>query len=429
MRNWRVVCVAAAVTFVPVGRTLAQSAAQNPAIERVSFDEAVARAIERNPSAAQAAAQILRADALLRQARAATLLNVAGSINSTTLNTGVEFDGTTVVPRSQLTGTIDVSMPLYAPVEWARKTQAQDQKTIAQLSAAEVRRQVAFAAADTYLAIIGSRRVVEANQRAVDVAQAHYDYAHTQQAAGAGSLLNELRAQQQLSSDQVLLEGSRLVLYRTQEALGVLLAADGPVDAAAEPTFEVPPADDTPSVLAQARSDLRLFAAQEQAATRVVSDSFKDRLPSLQGIFEPAITYPSQFFTPDKSWRAILQVSVPVFDSGLRSGLKQEREASLAAAKATFTGAVTQARSEVRVARESIRIAERALTSAQAGAEQARRVVEIVDISFRAGAATNIEVVDAQRSSRDADYAVAVAEDTLRRAKLDLLTALGRFPG
>jgi outer membrane protein TolC len=429
MRNWTVMCVVAVASLAPVSRTLAQNVAQNPAMERVTFDEAVARAIERNPSAAQAAAQILNADALLRQARAATLLNVSGGITSTTLNTGVEFDGTTVVPRSQVTGTIDVAMPLYAPVEWARKTQAQDQQTIAQLNAAEVRRQIAFAAADTYLAIIGNRRIVEANQRAVDVAQAHYDFAHTQQVAGAGSLLNELRAQQQLSSDQVLLEGSRLVLYRTQEALGVLMAADGPADAVDEPTFEVPPVDDSPSVLVQARPDLRLFAAQERAATRVVNDSVKDRLPSLQGIFEPAITYPSQFFTPDKSWRAILQVSVPIFDSGQRSGLKQEREASLAATKATFTGGVTQARSEVRAARESIRIAERALASARAGADQARRVVEIVDISFRAGASTNIEVVDAQRASRDADYAVAVAEDTLLRAKLDLLTALGRFPG
>jgi outer membrane protein TolC len=66
--------------------------------------------------------------------------------------------------------------------------------------------------------------------------------------------------------------------------------------------------------------------------------------------------------------------------------------------------------------------------TAQAGADQARQVVEIVNISFRAGAATNIEVIDAERRARDADTAVAVAEDTLRRARLELLTAAGRFP-
>jgi outer membrane protein TolC len=54
--------------------------------------------------------------------------------------------------------------------------------------------------------------------------------------------------------------------------------------------------------------------------------------------------------------------------------------------------------------------------------------VEIVNVSFRAGAATNIEVIDAERRARDADTAVAAAENDLRRARLDLLTALGRFP-
>jgi len=55
-------------------------------------------------------------------------------------------------------------------------------------------------------------------------------------------------------------------------------------------------------------------------------------------------------------------------------------------------------------------------------------VVEIVNVAFKAGATTNIEVIDAQRRARDADTAVAVVEDTARRARLELLAAIGRFP-
>jgi outer membrane protein TolC len=91
-------------------------------------------------------------------------------------------------------------------------------------------------------------------------------------------------------------------------------------------------------------------------------------------------------------------------------------------------GGVTTATSEVRVAREAVASAERALASRRAAASQAQQVVDIVNISFRAGAATNIEVIDAERGARDADFAVAVAEDTLRRGRLDLLTSIGRFP-
>jgi len=46
----------------------------------------------------------------------------------------------------------------------------------------------------------------------------------------------------------------------------------------------------------------------------------------------------------------------------------------------------------------------------------------------RAGGATNIEVIDAERTARDTDTVVAVAEDAQRRAQLDLLIALGQFP-
>jgi outer membrane protein TolC len=89
---------------------------------------------------------------------------------------------------------------------------------------------------------------------------------------------------------------------------------------------------------------------------------------------------------------------------------------------------VTQASSQVRAAREAVASGERALVNARAAAEQAQQVVNIVNISFRAGAATNIEVIDAERSARDADTAIAVTEDIVRRARLDLLLALGRFP-
>src|SRR5438046_6782352 len=130
-------------------------------------------------------------------------------------------------------------MPLYAPARWARRAQSEDGKRVAEANAADVKRQTAFAAADAYLTIIARRRVVEANERARDVARAHFDLAHQLQERGTGSRLNELRTQQEWSLDEGLVESTRLSLYRAQEALGVLLVADGPVDAAGEPALAI----------------------------------------------------------------------------------------------------------------------------------------------------------------------------------------------
>jgi outer membrane protein TolC len=82
----------------------------------------------------------------------------------------------------------------------------------------------------------------------------------------------------------------------------------------------------------------------------------------------------------------------------------------------------------MRIAAEAIRSSERALARSRAAAEQANEVVRITDVAFREGATTNIEVIDAQRRARDAETTAAIAEDALRRARLELLVAAGRFP-
>jgi len=425
-----------AVTLAVV--TLATAVyAQAPApVERVTFEQAIDRAVANNPSTAVAAAGILRAEGLLRQARAATLLQVDGNVTTTTLNTGVSFEDTVVSPRHQVTGSLTLDQPVIAAAAWARRAQAQDDRQVAELSAAEARRQIAVATADAYFSILTRLRVLDGDNRARDTARAHFDLATELEQQGTGSRLNALRAQQQLSTFERQIEFASLAVYLAQEALGVLLVANGPVDAAGEPSFVLPPDAAAPGgttmdlapVLLQSRPDLRLFSGQRQAAQRVLSDSSKDRWPSLNAVFVPQSIYPGQFFTASNSWRFLLQARVPVFDGGTREALKVQRQAAVDVAQANLTDALGRASSEVRAAREAVASGGRGLARAQAAADQAQQVVNIVNISFKAGAATNIEVIDAERSARDADTAVAVAEDILRRAQLDLLLALGRFP-
>jgi len=402
--------------------------AQTPLpVDRVTFDEAIRRAIEKNPSSAIAAAGILRAEALLTEARSASRLQINGNVTTTTLNRGVEFGGATVTPRNQINASLDVRYPLFAPARWARRMQAEDAKQVAEANVDEVTRQTAFATADAYLTIIARRRVVAANETAREVANAHFTLARQLEQAGTGSRLNMLRAQQELSLDEGLVESARLALYRAQEALGVLIAADGPADAADEPDFPEPPASESGS-LALFRSDLKLFTAEQQAAERILRDSSKDWWPSIDAVFQPSTVYPAQLFLPQNTWRFLTQTTIPLFDSGQRASAKLDRQASLEQSRATLAGATTQASSEVRAAREAVASGRRSLESARRAAEQARQVVGITNISYRAGAATNIEVIDAERSARDAGIGVAIAEDRLRRARLELLNALGRFP-
>ncbi len=425
--------LAAFAFLVSVGTASAQ--APTP-IDRVTFQEAIDRATRNNPSVAVAAAAILRAEGLLGQARSATRLVIAGNVTTTTLNAGTEFQGSTVTPQNQVTASVSATMPIVAAAAWARRAQAEDDRQVATLGAAETRRQVALATADAYLSVIALRRVIDGNTRARDTAKAHYDLANQLEQQGTGSHLNTLRAQQQWSTDEGLLESAGLAVYRAREALGVLLVAGGPVDAIDEPSFDLPP--DAARVAGQAailgpdllafRPDLKLLAGQQVAAARVLGDSSKDLWPTLDAVFLPQTIYPAPFFTPANSWRLLLQGSVPIFSGGLQTSVKVRRQAAVDVTQANLTDAIAQASSQVRAAREAVASGERSLVSIRAAADQAQQVVTIVNVSFRAGGATNIEVIDAERSARDADTAVAAGEDTLRRARFDLLLALGRFP-
>jgi outer membrane protein len=419
-----------AIVVVCATLLAADARAQVPAPEPISFEEAIRRAMTANPSVAIAAANILRADALLRQARAVTLPAVGVQGSNVTLDDARISNGTEFAPQNTFSASVPVTMPLFAPAQWARRAQADDQRRVAQASAEDIRRQVAVATAQAYLTVIGAHRVVEAQVRSRDTAKAFYDYAHQRFLAGASSRLNELRAQQTLSSDEALVEQTQLGLYRTQEALGVLVAADHPIDATNEPAFDIPAQADV-SAIAQAvglRTDIKLFTLEVEAARRVVDDSSKEWWPSANGIFEPIFQHPGSTITPESSWRAVIQFGVPLFDSGERKGRKLERTASLQQSETTLSAAAREAASDIRAGYEGVRRTERVLEATRAAAAQAAQVLEITSISFRAGATTNIEVVDAQRRARDADTAVAVAEDNLRQARLDLLNALGRFP-
>jgi outer membrane protein TolC len=418
-----------APTAQPSQATPASAAAGVP--QPVSFDDAIRRATTKNPSVMVAAASILQAQALLRQARAVTLPEVDVTGTNTTLDDSRGIGNQVFTPQNTFTAALSISMPLFAPAQWARRVQALDAQHVAEASADEVKRQVAVATAQAYLSVIGARRVVESQVRARDTARAFYDYADNRLRAGAGSKLTALQAQQTLSTDDALVEQSRLTLYRAQEALGVLVADDTPLDALDEPAFEIPEEASVASGTDQAiqqRTDIRLANLQISAARRIVSDSWKDWLPSVSGLFQPAFQHPSSIVAPAGSWRALVQFGVPVFDAGNRSGVKQQREAQLKQNEALLTGQLREAKVEIRRSYESVRRGERVLDNSRAAAAQAAQVLEITEVSFRAGAATNLDVIDAQRRSRDADTAVAVAEDAVRQSRLDLLTALGRFP-
>ena len=148
----------------------------------------------------------------------------------------------------------------------------------------------------------------------------------------------------------------------------------------------------------------------------------------MSALFQPFYQNPPTLTQPLTGWQAAIILTIPFYDGGLRYGLAKERAALTAEARSGVEATLRQARSEVRIAFDVLVRSDVALAAAHESARAAHVALDLTSLAYKAGASTNIEVIDAERAALDADTASAISEDTARQARLDLLAGSGRFP-
>ncbi len=408
------------------------------ASEKVTLAAAVQRALQRNPSVTVAIQEVERADALITQARAGWLPILTGNglytrlDHDRVLTTKDAMDTphtTRVAAENQLSGNLQLTVPLLAAPAWTATGRAKSAKRTAEASATDVRRQVAQSTARAFITVVAQHRLVAASETARDTARAHYDYAHTRLQGGIGRAIDDVRAQQDLATVETQLQANLARLAVAREALGVLVGTDAPVDAVDEVALPAPPSmADAVGGAREHRTDVKLLDMRVASAKRAAGDVWAYYMPYLAAVGTPFLQYPASLTQPERGWQAQLVLTLPLYDGGLRTGIGRERDAVLAEARANLEAGLREAQAEIRANFEAMIRADLALASARDAARLARRAMELATMAYKAGATTNLEVIDAARSARDADTAAAQAEDLSRQARLDLLVASGRFP-
>ena len=225
------------------------------------------------------------------------------------------------------------------------------------------------------------------------------------------------------------MELARAALERTQEALGVLLAEDASIDADPQVSLAEPPSLNAAlQEVLGLRADVLAQKSRVETAHAVRRDTWTEYLPALSGVFQPFVQDPASFTTPDKGWTAQLLLTWTLYDGGLRFGEYAERRALEEQAKLALDGTQRQTLSEVRTSYEMLARSDAAFAAATRSANLARLALDLANQSYKAGATTNLDVIDAERRARDAETTAAAAEDFAWQARLDVLAAAGRFP-
>jgi outer membrane protein TolC len=402
--------------------------AQTAAAFKVSWRQALARALAQNPSAIVAAQEIERASGLVREARAGWLPSLSANGSILRLDSARMTAGAVTTPVNTWNGNLAVTVPLVAPLAWTNDVHAQDNRDVATTSAGDVRRQLATAVGRAYLTVLLQHKQVDVVARARETSAAHYDYAHTREKVGLGNGVDDARAEQELRTNEAQLKNAETALVRAQSALAILLSTEDLVDVEDDVALGAAPDADAAVADARAhRSDVQVLAARQIAASHLRRDEWAYYAPSLLAQAQ-AFRETATLVAPGSGWQAQLVLSIPLFEGGFRYGVRKERAAGLAEAQAQLDGLLRQVSVEVRTAFAVVRNADESLGSARAAAAAAATAAKLADKSYRAGASTNIEVIDAERQARDADSQVALAEDAARQARLDLLLATGAFP-
>ncbi len=409
----------------PEARTPIPSGA--PGARKLSFEEVIRRAMTRSPDTALAASEAKRAQAIVEQVRSGWLPTVAANATYTRLDGDRVLQDRVILGANQLSANLLLTVPILAPRALAATARARESAGIAGGTLVDTRRQVALVAGRAYLSVIAQHRVLETAARALDVARAHEEFARSRLRGGVGNRLDAVRATQERATAQARLEQQGTALARAQEALGIAVGEDVPLDAQDVSLAAPPP---LPDALREAsgRSDVTVQRDQVETTRKAVRDDYVDYLPALVAVAQPFYQNPPTLTQPLRGWQAQLVLSIPLFDGGTRYGLADERAALHAQAKTRLDATLRQARSDVRIAFEAVQRADAALAAAREAAVVAREALSLAELAYRAGATSNIELVDAQRRERDADTDAAIAEDAARQARLDLLAACGRFP-
>jgi outer membrane protein TolC len=398
--------------------------------ERVTLQEALRRALARNPSVTSARAEIDRSEALITQARSGMYPTLTGNGTYTRLDKDRAINGNVIAHENQVIGNLQLTVPLLAPLAWAQTWRADSNRRVAISSAADVSRQIAVSVARAYLTVMAQHRVITVNENAAAAAKAHFDFAHTRLVGGIGRAIDEVRAEQELRSDEVAVENAYAGLTRLREALGVLLAADSAVDSVDDVALgDAPTLDAALGEARVRRLDIKAVESHLAATQRLVKDEWVYYAPYLSAVGQPfyqavGATGPQ----PKTGWQAQLILTLPLYDGGLRGGIARERDALVTETRADLDAALRQAQSEVRSAFDTMVRADRGLIAARNAARLAERALELANVAYKAGATTNLEVIDAAHAALGAETAAAQAEDAARQARLDLLVSSGRFP-
>jgi outer membrane protein len=428
---------AAFLILVSASLALAQNVLQ------LSMKRAVEIALtpEGSPRVALATESVKQAQDQAREAKAAFLPTVDGSIKETSETVNLKTFGFRfptipgfaiplfVGPFSIFDARASAQQSIFSFSD-IRKYQAS--RVAAAATASDLnstRNQVSDQVARAYVACLRAAAALETAQANVDLSNALLKLSNQQKDAGTGTGIEVTRAQVQLANDQQHLivadNDRRKAVLQLLRAMGLNLAAEVAfTDKLAYTAVDVATLEASLAEARKERAELQAQQQREKVAQLNYGSVAAERLPSAAAFGD----YGTTGTAPDSS-RATrevgISVKVPIFDGFRREARRAESLSQYRQEKTRTRDLEQQIELDVRLALDSLRSAKAEVQTAEDGLMLAQNEVAQAERRYQAGVTNSIEVTDAQtRLDRARDNRIAALYD-YNLARIDLATATG----
>ncbi len=393
------------------------------------LDEFLRGARSANPDLAEshAARRQAGAEKDVALGRALPRLSLRGTYTRNEFESVIQLGSTpvTITPREQLDGTATLDVPLVDLSSFQRIGAARtlSRAAASQETATDLRVQAVVS--QGYYQLTANVALVEASRRALDVARASLRTAEERHRAGSGALLDVDRARAEVERNVQQLASSELQVALAARALqslsGVAPALDGVAalgdDLHEEPPLEqFQPGDEALPPLAAA-IDARIAAEQQSRAQRLAL------LPSLSASATEHTTDAQGLVGRDAYWQAVVALNWS-FDLTTLAGIRAQ-DAAAAGARAREQRTRLAVRDDIHRAWMTVRTNIARSRSARVQAEVSARAAQLALDRYDAGAATQLDLLQAQRDAFAADAARIQADADLVNARAQLRLTTG----
>jgi len=347
---------------------------------------------------------------------------------ATTLETGAPNGAieATIQKQDQLGAQVEATMPLIAPSLWFGISAARHGEKQAGWSLESARREILFGVAQLYYGAAGGKYAVRITEKQLSVALDHEKDARVRYQAGTTPKVALLRAEIDRSKAEQDLKAAQAGYDSARTGLATLLDRQD-IDFEVEVPAEQPaPAGDLEASALQ-RPDV--LAAREAVGVAEGGRGavWARYLPSLGAFGRWQWANLGGFTGRQDSWAVGLGLSWNLFDGTLREAELKENGAKVVEAAAGLRAAESRAREEVKRGQLDLDTALAIRQKAKETVELARENHRLVEVNYKAGAATYLEVSDAQNQLLSAELANVTEDLRARLAALRLLKAAGRF--